>query len=104
MIYDKDTVCLPRQGIPFCLRPLYLLDFRGIHAEIWDTFGTIEDCDIDQNSRYRLLMKEPVPAVYKSIYARWKIIPMYGLIESITRMSKRCFISAQTRLFSVIHL
>ena len=49
-------------------------------------------------------MKELAPAVYKSIYERRKIIPMYGLIESITRMGKCCFISAQTRLFSVIHL
>lgn len=63
MIYDKDTVCLPRQGIPFCLRPLYLLDFRKFRAGSWDTFGTVEDCDIAQNSRCRLLMKEPAPAV-----------------------------------------
>lgn len=42
MIYDKDTVCLPRQGIPFCLRPLYLLDFREIRAGIWGTFGTVD--------------------------------------------------------------
>ena len=49
MIYDKDTVCLPRQGIPFCLRPLYLLDFREIRTGIWDTFGTVEDRDIAQN-------------------------------------------------------
>ena len=60
---DKNTVCLPRQGIPFCLRPLYLLDFRGFRAGIWDTFGTVEDRDIAQNSRYRLLMKESAPAV-----------------------------------------
>ncbi len=58
MIYEKNTVCLPRQGIPFCLRPLYLLDFRGIRAEIWDTFGTVEDRDMAQNSRCRLQMEE----------------------------------------------
>ena len=46
MIYDKDTVYLPRQGIPLCLRPLYLLEFRGFRVEIWDTFGTIEGRDI----------------------------------------------------------
>ena len=103
MIYDNDTVYLPRQGIPFPLRPLYLLDFRKFRAGSWDTFGTVEDCDIAQNSRCKLLRKESAPAVYKSIYERWKIIPMYGLIESRTRMSKRCFINAQTRLFSVIH-
>lgn len=50
MIYDKDTVCLPRQGIPFRLRPLYLLDFRRFRAGIWDTFGTVEDRDIAQNT------------------------------------------------------
>ena len=65
---DKNTIRLPRQGIPFRLRPLYLLDFREIRAGIWDTFGTVEDCDIAQNSRYRLLMKESAPAVCKSIY------------------------------------
>ena len=43
---DKNTVCLPRQGIPLCLRPLYLLEFRGFRVEIWDTFGTIEGRDI----------------------------------------------------------
>ena len=48
--YDKTAVCLPRQGIPFRLRPLYLLDFREIRIEIWDTFGTIEDCDIAQTT------------------------------------------------------
>ena len=48
---DKNTVCLPRQGIPFCLRPLYLLDFREIRTGIWDTFGTVEDSDIAQNRR-----------------------------------------------------
>ena len=53
--YDKNTIRLPRQGIPFCLRPLYLLDFREIRAGIWDTFGTNEDCDMAQNSRCRLL-------------------------------------------------
>jgi len=46
MIYDKDTVCLPRQGIPFCLRPLYLLDFQGIRVESRDTFGTVDSRDI----------------------------------------------------------
>ena len=51
---DKNTVYMPRQGIPFCLSPLYLLDFRGILTEIWDTFGTNERRDIAQNSRCRL--------------------------------------------------
>ena len=46
---------MSRQGIPFCLRPLYLLELRGIQRDSWDTFGTIEDCDIAQNSRYRSL-------------------------------------------------
>ncbi len=55
---DKNTVCLPRQGIPSCLRPLYILDFQRIRAESWDTFGTVEDCDIAQNSRCRLQMEE----------------------------------------------
>ena len=49
MIYDKDTVCLPRQGIPFCLRPLYLPELRRFRAKSWDTFGTIEDRDETQN-------------------------------------------------------
>ena len=60
---DKNTVCLPRQGTPFCLRPLYLLYFRGIRTGIWDTFGTVEDCDIAQNSRCRLLKKASETAV-----------------------------------------
>ena len=60
---DKNTVCLPRQGIPFCLNPLYLLDFRGIRTGIWDTFGTIEDRDIARNSRCRLLKKASAAAV-----------------------------------------
>jgi hypothetical protein len=60
---DKNTIRLPRQGIPFCLRPLYLLDFREIRAGIWDTFGTNEDCDIAQNSRCRLLKKASATAV-----------------------------------------
>ena len=94
----------PRQGIPFPLRPLYLLDFRKFRAGSWDTFGTIEDCDIAQNSRCRLLQKKSAPAVRKSIYERRKIVPVYGLNESRTRMGKPCFISAQTRLFFVIHL
>ena len=51
MIYDKDTVCLPRQGIPFRLNPLYLLDFHRTWAGSWDIFGTVENCDIAQNSR-----------------------------------------------------
>ena len=63
MIYDKDTVCLPRQGIPSCLRPLYLLDFRGIWRDSWDAFGTVDSCDIAQNSRYRLPQKESALAV-----------------------------------------
>lgn len=46
MIYDKDTVCLPRQGIPFSLRPLYLLSFREFRKNNWDTFGTVDSCDI----------------------------------------------------------
>lgn len=46
MIYDKDTVRLPRQGIPFCLRPLILLDFRRFRAGCWDTFGTVDRRDI----------------------------------------------------------
>ena len=49
MIYEKNTVCLPRQGIPFCLRPLYLLDFREMQAGNWDTFGTVDSRDIAQN-------------------------------------------------------
>ena len=65
MIYDKDTVYLPRQGIPFCLRPLYLLDFREIRAGIWDTFGTVEDCDIAQNHRCDLPIGENAPVVFK---------------------------------------
>ena len=69
-----------------------------------DTFGTIEDCDIARNSRCKLLQKESAPAVCKSIYERQEIVSVYGSIESRTRTSKRCFISAQTRLFSVIHL
>ena len=44
---DKNTICLPRQqGIPFCLRPLNLLDFRRFRAESWDTFGTVDGRDI----------------------------------------------------------
>ena len=43
---DKNTIRVPRQGIPLCLRPLYLLEFRGFRVEIWDTFGTIEGRDI----------------------------------------------------------
>ncbi len=43
---DKNTVCLPRQGIPFPLRPLYLLDFRKFRAGSWDTFGTVDRRDI----------------------------------------------------------
>lgn len=54
MIYDKDTVCLPRQGIPFCLRPLYLLELRRFRAKSWDTFGIVDDCDVARNSRCRL--------------------------------------------------
>jgi len=57
-MHDKIFIHLPRQGIPFCLRPLYLLDSRGIRRYSRDTFGTIEDRDIAQNSRCRLLMKE----------------------------------------------
>ena len=55
---DKNTIRLPRQGIPFCLNPLYLLHFRGIRTGIWDTFGTVEDCDMAQNSRGRLHSSE----------------------------------------------
>ena len=54
---------MSRQGIPFCLRPLYLPELRGIRTEIRDTFGTVEDRDMAQNSRCRLLMKELAPAV-----------------------------------------
>ena len=35
-----------RQGIPFPLRPLYLLDFRKFRAGSWDTFGTVDRRDI----------------------------------------------------------
>lgn len=43
---DKNTIRLPRQGIPFPLRPLYLLDFRKFRAGSWDTFGTVDRRDI----------------------------------------------------------
>lgn len=43
---DKNTVCLPRQGIPFCLRLLYLLDFWRFRAGRWDTFEAVDSCDI----------------------------------------------------------
>ena len=48
--YGPYSFRLPRQGIPFPLRPLYLLDFRKFRVGSWDTFGTVEDCDIAQTT------------------------------------------------------
>lgn len=61
--YDSYPFHLPRQGFPFCLRPLYLLDFREIRAGSWDIFGTVDSCDIALNSRCRLLKKASATAV-----------------------------------------
>jgi len=55
---DKNTFRVPRQGIPFCLKSFCLWDFRGFRAGNWDTFGTVEDCDIAQNHRCDLPIGE----------------------------------------------
>lgn len=44
-----------RQGTVLCLlKPLCLLDFREFRAESRDTFGTIDNYDMAQSSRYTL--------------------------------------------------
>ena len=78
-------VCLPRQGIPFCLRPLYLLDFREIRAGSWDIFGTVDSCDIAYWAGEISSRGEVTPAslyyvcicLRKNSYICWKMICLH---------------------------